>query len=93
MKLEKKLGQNLHSVECALHRNELTFQFLFKKLDGATIGLKFQSTIGKAMQINCYNQSTLQFKPVENSMKIPLVAEKVLNDLRTDQRLLFEHTK
>ena len=31
-------GKNLHTVRCALHQNELTFQSLFKKLDDATAG-------------------------------------------------------
>ena len=36
VKLEDKLGRNLHTVGCALHQNELPFRAVFKKLDGVT---------------------------------------------------------
>ena len=35
----------------------------------------------------------MQFKPVENPLKTILVAEEVLNDLSTDQCLLYEYIK
>ena len=38
VKLEDKLGRNLHAVGCALHQNELPFRAIFKKLDGVTTG-------------------------------------------------------
>ena len=86
--------QNLHTVECALYQNELPFQSLFKKLDGATSGPQnFNGPLEKQCKTNCHNQQTVQFKPIENPMKTILVAEEVLNDLSTDQRLLHEYTK
>ena len=38
VKLEDKLGRNLHTVGCALRQSELSFCAIFKKLDGVTIG-------------------------------------------------------
>ena len=50
VKLEDKLGQNLHTVGCALHRNELSFRTIFKKLDGITTGPQsFSGPLGKKM--------------------------------------------
>ena len=43
--------------------------------------------------MNCHNQPTVQSKPVENPMKKILVSKEVLNDLSTDQHLLYEYTK
>ena len=91
---KKKLGRNLHTVGCALHQNELSFRSLFKKLDCATTATQnFGGPLGKQCQTNCHNQPTVQFKPVENPNKTNMVVEEVLNDLSTDQHLLYEHTK
>ena len=32
VKLEDKLGQNLHTVDCALHKNENEMKFAFRAL-------------------------------------------------------------
>ena len=48
VKLEDKLWQNLHTVGGALHRNELPFRAIFKKLDGVTTGPQsFSGPLGK----------------------------------------------
>ena len=48
VKLEDKLGRNLHTVGCALHQNELPFRAIFKKLDGVTTGPQsFSGPLGK----------------------------------------------
>ena len=94
VKLEKKLGRNLYTVGCALHQNELPFRSLFENLDDATTGPQnFSGSLGKQCKTNCHNQPTAQFKPVENLTKTILVFEEVLNDLSTDQHLLYEYIK
>ena len=88
----KKLGRNLHTVGSALHQSKLLFQSFYKKLDDATTEPQnFSGTLEKQCKTNCHNQQTVQFNPVENPTKTLLIADEVLNDLSTDQRLLYEY--
>ena len=59
VKLEDKLGRNLHTVGCGLHQNELPLCAIFKKLDGVTTGPQsFNGPLGK----NVKRTSTVNHK-------------------------------
>jgi len=94
VKLEEKLGRNLHTIGCALHQNELPFRALFKKPDGVTTGPQsFSGPLGKKCKENFHNQPQIAFERVENPLKEGLEKEEYFSDLSTDQRLLYEYTK
>ena len=70
VKLEDKLGQNLHTVDCALHRNELPFRAIFKKLDGVTTGpLSFSGQIGKKCKKNAHSKPQFAVESIENPLQ------------------------
>ena len=92
--LEKNLDETCILFRCAIHQNKLTFRSLYKKLEGATTRPQnISGPLGKNCKTNCHNQPTVQSKPVENPTKKILVSKEVLNDLSTDQNLLYEYTK
>ena len=93
VKLEDKLGKNLHTVGCALHQNELPFRAIFKKLDGVTTGPRsFSGPLGKKCQENVHSKPQIVFESIENSLQHSVEKED-LSNLSSDQRLLYEYTK
>ena len=92
VKLEDKLGRNLHTVGCALHQNELPFRAIFKKLDGVTTGPQsFSGPLGKKCKKNAHNKPQFAVESIENPLQHSV--KKDFSGLSTDQRLLYEYTK
>ena len=69
VKLEDKLGRNLHTIDCALHENELPFRAIFKKLDGETAGPQsFSRPLGKKCKENVHSEPQIAFESIENRL-------------------------
>ena len=63
VKLEDKLGRNLHTVGCAMNQNELPFRTIFKKLEGVTTGpLSFSGPLGKKCKENIHSKPLIVFR-------------------------------
>ena len=93
VKLEDKLGQNLHTVGCALYRNELPFRAIFKKLDDVTTGPQsFSGPLGKKCKKNAHNKPQFAVESIENPLQHSVKKED-FSGLSIDQRLLYEYTK
>ena len=93
VKLEDKLGQNLHTVGCTLHQTELSFRAIFKKLDGVTSGPQsFSGPLGKKCKKNVHSKPQIAFKSIANPLQHS-VEKNELSNLSTDQRLLYQYTK
>ena len=70
VKLEDKLGRNLHSVSYALHQNELPFRAIPKKLDGVTTGQQsFSHQLGKKCKENVHSKPQIAFESIENPLQ------------------------
>ena len=70
VKLEDKLGRNLHTVGCALHQNELPFRAIFKKLDGVTTEQQsFSQPLGKKCNENVNSKPQIAFESIENPLQ------------------------
>ena len=69
VKLDDKLGPNLHTVGCALHQNELSFRAIFKKLDGVITGPpSFSGPLGKKCKENVRSKPQIAFESIENPL-------------------------
>ena len=70
VKLEDKLGRNLHTVGRALRQNELPFHAIFKKLDGVTTGPRsFSGPIGKKCKENVHIKPQIAFESTKNPLQ------------------------
>ena len=70
VKLEDKLGRNLHTDGCDLHQNKLPFRAIFKKLDGVTTGPQsFSGTLGKKCKKNAHNKLQFAVESIENPLQ------------------------
>ena len=89
VKLEDKLGRNLHTVGCALHQNELPFRAIFKKLDGVTAGPQsFNRPLGKKCKENAHSKPQIALESIENPLQHSVEKEDFSN-LSSDQCLLY----
>ena len=89
--LEKLLGRKLQTIGCLLHWNELPMRAVFKSIYGESTGLTtFSGTIGKLCAIDQHDKPLVKCKPIETCM-IELPPE-VVQDLSTDQRMVYEYT-
>ena len=94
VKLEELLNRKLHMIGCALHQNELPFKAIFKKLDGGTTGPRsFSGILGKKCKENNHELPQVSFNKIETPIGEDYISAAVLNDLSSDQRLLFEYCK
>ncbi len=91
VKLEQILERKLHTVGCMLHWNELPMRAVFKSIDGESTGpTTFSGTIGKQAVIDQHDKPQVKFEPIITCM-IELPPD-VVQDLSTDQRMLYEYT-
>ena len=94
VKLEELLNRKLHMIGCALHQNELPFKTIFKKLDGGTTGPRsFSGILGQKCKENNHELPQVSFNKIETPIGEGYISAAVLNDLSSDQRLLFEYCK
>ena len=94
VKLEELLNRKLHIIGCALHQNELPFKAIFKKLDGGTTGPRsFGGILGQKCKENNHELPQVSFNKIETPIGEGYISAAVLNDLSSDQRLLFEYCK
>ena len=94
VKVEEELNRKLHLIGCALHQNELPLKAIFKKLDGGTSGPRsFSGPIGQECNSNIHLRQQIFFNPIETEVNTNFIPDNVLNDLSSDQRLLFEYCK
>ncbi|XP_065645679.1 uncharacterized protein LOC136076138 [Hydra vulgaris] len=90
VELEKKLGRKLQTIGCNLHQNELPFRSLFKKINGVTNSPNhFAGPLGKMANINNELNLVVNFGVIKSP--IIVLEKEILDDLSSDQRLLYEY--
>ena len=83
-------GSKVHWSICMLHTNELPLRHLLEKKDGPTSGSNsFKGPVGKSLMKMDEWAWNPKFTPIKNGPELPVLPEKVLNDLSSDQKYLY----
>ena len=94
VKLEELLNRKLHMIGYALLQNELPFKAIFKKLDGGTTGPRsFGGMLKQKCKENNHELLQLSFNKIETPIGEGYISTAILNNLSSDQKLLFEYCK
>lgn len=91
-KLQEALKRNIHLIGCSLHQNELPLKALIKNIDGSTTGpTSFSGPLGSKCSEDLHELPQVNFEVVPGPLNETSISRDVLDDLSSDQRLLFEY--
>lgn len=89
--IEIQLNRPLQWLICQLHMNELLFKHVFTYIDGNTSGPDtFKGEIGKHINEDLTKLEIVQFTPVRNCQYASPIPIKVINELSSDQKYLYD---
>ena len=92
IQLQNQLNRSLHLIGCTLHQNELPFRSIFTSIDGESTGPgEFKGPIGIACSGSIYDSSVITFKKLASIMNEKQFPQRVISDLSSDQRILWEY--
>ena len=92
--LEKKMGEKVTWLICALHTNELPLRHLIIDLDGPTISdNKFSGPIGKLVTVATELRLKDIIPPIDIHIDLIELDDDIVHDLSDDQKYLYQITQ